>query len=80
VKRRQFIAGLGSAAVWSPAVRAQQRVPVIGGFHAQTPETYPYQGLMQSFFKGLTQAGYEEGQNVLCFQGPAELGLVAMIS
>jgi hypothetical protein len=30
MRRRKFIAGLGSAAVWPLAVRAQSSVPIIG--------------------------------------------------
>jgi hypothetical protein len=36
MRRREFIAGLGIAAVWSVVARAQQAVPVIG-FLNRTP-------------------------------------------
>jgi hypothetical protein len=37
MKRREFIAGLGSAAIWPVVARAQQRMPVIGYLvHGQT--------------------------------------------
>jgi putative tryptophan/tyrosine transport system substrate-binding protein len=61
MKRREFIAGLGSAAASAVAVRAQQRaVPVVGllsGFAAATP-------LVTNFHRGLKEAGFVEGQNV----------------
>jgi putative ABC transport system substrate-binding protein len=63
IKRRQFIAGLGSAAAWPVAARAQQpTLPVVGVLVRFLPETAaPYLG---SFRKGLGETGFVEGQNV----------------
>ena len=38
MKRRSFIAGLGSAAAWPVVARAQQRIPVVGVLGVQGPE------------------------------------------
>ena len=38
MKRREFIAGLGSAAVLPLAARAQRRIRVVGGLSQGTPE------------------------------------------
>jgi putative ABC transport system substrate-binding protein len=61
MRRRVFIAGLGSAAAWPPVARAQQAaVPVIGYLGDQSADddfTVP-------FLQGLEEAGYVEGQNV----------------
>jgi putative tryptophan/tyrosine transport system substrate-binding protein len=62
MKRRDFIAGLGSATAWPLAGRAQQPAPAIGVLSASSP------GLMNSdrmraFLEGLREAGYVEGRN-----------------
>jgi putative ABC transport system substrate-binding protein len=64
MKRRTFIAGLGSAAVWPVVARAQQRptLPVIAFVQAGSADTSA--GLVAAFRKGLGETGYVEGQNV----------------
>jgi ABC-type uncharacterized transport system substrate-binding protein len=64
VKRRAFIAGLGSAAAWSVVARAQQRaVPVIGYLGTQSAD-YDYKNVTVPFLQDLKETGYVEGQNV----------------
>ena len=59
MRRRDFIAAIGSVAVWPIAVRAQQRrrAPVIG--YMGGGPTYT-----AAFGRGLAEQGYVEGQNV----------------
>jgi putative ABC transport system substrate-binding protein len=62
MRRRDFIAALGSAAVaWPTGLRAQQ-VPVIGFFSSRT---FDKNGLLlDAFRRGLAENGYVEGRNV----------------
>ena len=63
MKRRTFIAGLGSAVVWPVVARAQQpAMPVIGFLGA--PSAAPYAQYVAAIHQGLKEAGYVEGQNV----------------
>jgi putative ABC transport system substrate-binding protein len=61
MKRRTFIAVLGTAAAWPVVVRAEQpATPVIGLLQIGAPSSYSFSGLRQ----GLKEAGYVEGQNL----------------
>ena len=67
IKRREFIAGLGSAAAWPVSARAQEsEMPVIGLLSAGTPESDAK--FMEAFRAGLRGAGYVEGRNVTFVQ------------
>jgi putative ABC transport system substrate-binding protein len=64
MRRRQFIAGLGSAAAWPAVARAQQAaVPVIGYLGTQSADD-DYKILTVPFLQGLKETGYVVGQNV----------------
>ena len=53
MRRRAFIAGLGSAAAWPVAVRAQQgALPVIGFISGQSAED-EYKNVTVPFHQGL---------------------------
>src|SRR6516165_8394852 len=62
MRRRQFIAGLGTAAAWPVVARAQQvAMPVVGwlGTNPRQMELF-----LPSFAQGLTETGYVVGRNV----------------
>jgi putative tryptophan/tyrosine transport system substrate-binding protein len=62
MRRREFIAGLGSAAGWPAATRAQQQTPVIGYLAARSLEADRH--LLAAFRESLAGLGFIEGQNV----------------
>jgi putative tryptophan/tyrosine transport system substrate-binding protein len=63
MRRREFIAGLGGAASWPLAARAQQRaLPVVGVIHGGADNLLAR--FLAAFRSGLRETGYVEGQNV----------------
>jgi putative ABC transport system substrate-binding protein len=64
VKRRTFIAGIGSAVAWPVLAGAQQAaMPVIGYLSPQSGDD-DYKIITVPFLQGLKETGYVEGQNV----------------
>jgi putative tryptophan/tyrosine transport system substrate-binding protein len=67
MRRRDFIAGIGGAAAWPLAARAQNAaIPVIGVLHPQSPG--PYEPMLSALRQGLIEAGFVEGRNILIEQ------------
>jgi putative tryptophan/tyrosine transport system substrate-binding protein len=63
MRRREFIAGLGSAAAWPVVARAQQRpLPVVGYLDSRTATVA--RGQVEAFRQGLREAGFTEDRNV----------------
>jgi putative ABC transport system substrate-binding protein len=63
MRRRTFIAGLGSAAAWPVVAQAQQpAVPMVGVLNATSSEGYARE--LAAFRQGLSEGGYVEGRNV----------------
>ena len=63
MRRREFIAGLGSAAAWPMVAQAQQpAMPVIAFVTGASADVSA--GVVAAFRKGLGETGYVEGQNL----------------
>src|SRR5271167_3515525 len=63
MRRREFIAGLGSTAAWPVVARAQQpALPVVGFINGGSADAGA--GPRTAFQKGLGETGFIEGQNV----------------
>src|ERR1700688_902328 len=64
MRRRQVIAGLGSAAAWPLVARAQQpALPMVGLLNGVSFEG-PYAVPVAAIRQGLQEAGFVEGQNL----------------
>ena len=62
MKRREFIAGLGSAAAWPVVARGQQQaLPVVGFLSSLSSQDLTL--VIPAFHDGLKQTGYVEGRN-----------------
>jgi putative tryptophan/tyrosine transport system substrate-binding protein len=71
MKRRDFIAGLGSAAAWPAVARAQQPgVPVVGFLNLRSASDAMH--LAAAFLDGLHTQGFVERQNVTIEYGWAD--------
>jgi putative ABC transport system substrate-binding protein len=66
MKRREFIAGLGSAAVWPVLARAQQRERTrhIGILYSRYESDSEVQARLSAFRQRLQQLGWSEGSNI----------------
>jgi putative ABC transport system substrate-binding protein len=65
MRRREFISLIGSVAVtWPFAARAQQQVLPVVGFVNVASVKGGYAPFLSAFLKGLSEAGYVDGQNV----------------
>jgi putative ABC transport system substrate-binding protein len=65
MRRRQFIAGLGSAAAtWPLAAQAQQgAIPIIAYLSVRSAESD--QQMLAAFRRGLNELGFEENRNLV---------------
>jgi putative ABC transport system substrate-binding protein len=67
MRRREFITLLGGATAWPLAARAQQAAAPTVWFLRSSPAA-PFAHIVAAFRKGLTEAGFVEGRNVVIEQ------------
>jgi putative ABC transport system substrate-binding protein len=70
MRRREFIAGLGSTAAWPLVARAQQAAMPVVGYLSSTKKGGPSELFVR---QGLGEQGYAEGGNLEIFSRFAEL-------
>jgi putative tryptophan/tyrosine transport system substrate-binding protein len=65
MRRREFIAGLGSAAAWPVLARAQQsKTAVIGFLSPESVDGLYLREIIPEVRRGLSETGYFEGRNL----------------
>jgi putative ABC transport system substrate-binding protein len=64
MRKREFIAGLGSAAAWPVVARAQQHMRPVVGYLAPQSIDGASDEFLRAFHQGLKDTGYVEGDNV----------------
>jgi putative tryptophan/tyrosine transport system substrate-binding protein len=62
MRRRDFIAILGGAALWPVAAPAQQGMSLVGFLHSGSPQVNS--GIVEAFRQGLRETGYTESKNI----------------
>ena len=63
MRRRQFLSGVGAAALaWPIAARAQRAMPLIGFLNSGSPNERAH--LVEAFRTGLKEGGYIDGKNL----------------
>jgi putative tryptophan/tyrosine transport system substrate-binding protein len=72
MRRRLFIAGLGSAVAWPVVAWAQQPAMPVIGLLTLGPRSAPQAPFLRAFRKGLGESGYVEGRNVMIDYQSAE--------
>jgi putative ABC transport system substrate-binding protein len=76
IKRREFIAGLGSAAAWPVVAWAQQTAVSVVGFLSPQSADDDYKNITVPFLQGLKDNGYVDGQNVTIEYRWAEINMI----
>jgi putative ABC transport system substrate-binding protein len=65
MRRREFITGLGSAATWPIAARAQQQAIPVVGLLQEGPPGLVANDMAVALIQGLAEMGFIEGRNII---------------